>query len=63
MRGNMKISYNLKQPKQRQDKILAAAWMYGLPLFFLPVAGIVETPLNVLFFIVGAIPLFVRFDL
>ena len=59
----MKISYNLKPPKQRHEKILAAAWMYGLPLFFLPVAGIIETPLNILFFIVGSIPLFVRFDL
>lgn len=59
----MKIFYNLKPPKQRHEKILAATWMYGLPLFFLPVAGVVETPLGVLFFIVGAIPLFVRFDL
>ncbi len=59
----MKISYNFKPPKQRHEKILAAAWMYGLPLFFLPVAGVVETPLNILFFVVGAIPLFVRFDL
>lgn len=58
----MKITYNLKEPKTTVEKLLAATWSYALPLFFLPVSGVIETPLNIMFFIVGALPLFVRFE-
>lgn len=59
----MKVTYNLKRPKTSWERIFAALWTYALPLFFLPVSGLLETPLNIMFFIVGALPLFVRFEL
>lgn len=59
----MKITYNLERPKSTLEKLFAITWTYAVPLFFLPVAGVVQTPLNIVFFIVGSLPLFVRFEL